>query len=644
MAHDPRACRLRAWAAALIVAAGAVAYAPSFAVPFVYDDLPILVDRPAIRMSRLGWTAVVKALELFPASRWLAHVSFALNRLLGGLDPAGYHAVNLAFHLAAALVAGLLAGEVLARALPDEARPARDRMALIAALLFALHPVQTQAVTYVVQRMTSMGGFFALLSLWLFLRGRRSGAPRPWAHLSGAAAAALAAFSCKESYVVVPALAAVLELLLVPGLGDRVRRHPRIASGAGLAAAAIGLAAALHYAPYLVRGGGLFGLSPGDRLLTQGRILWHYLALLALPLPSRLHVVYAWPPSTSLLEPVTTLPAILGLAALVAAAVALRRRFVLATLAVAWFLVALSVEQSVLPLDLVFEHRLYLPAFGWLVLVAVGIERFAARLGRVRWVGLALPIALLALGTWQRNLAWQDPVRLFAEAEGDPSHRSNGLLIAALAVKQSGRVDEAKSLLRRALELNPLNGGAMLGLASIAAERDQVEVADGWFRRARETDPYSIEFWLAYGGFLLRQGRHVEAEDAYRTLLASMKALRAALPGVASTLPGEAEAHLNLGQVLAASGRREEAREHYDAALRIDPDLGLAYYGRAWLELAERGPAAALGDAQRAAELQPGEARVQELLAEILGALGRTDEALVHARRATELAPAPRGP
>lgn len=632
--------RLRAGVGAiLVIASGALAYAPSLSVPFVLDDLPAILEEPRVRMVRLDWDSFVAAVAGFPLSRWLAYLTFALNHRVGGFDPIGFHVVNLAFHLAAALMAGLLAREVLVRAAPDPPAAARDRTALIAALLFALHPIQTQAVTYAVQRMTSMGGFFALLSLWLFLRGRRPEVARPWPHLAGAGLAAFAAFSCKENYVVLPGLAALLEWLLVPGFAERVRRHPRVAVGLVVPVAATVLGAAWRYAPFFAGGVGLSGLPMAERLLSQARILWHYLSLLALPLPSRLHVDYGWRLSTSVLDPWTTLPSILGLAALVAAAFALRRRLLLPSLAVLWFVVALSVEQSFVPLDLVAEHRLYVPSFGWMLLAAVALERGAASLGRVRWAAAAAVLVLLAAGTWQRNLVWRDPVRLFVDGEGGADRQSNGLLLAAVALKAAGRGGEAAPLLRRALALNPLNGAAMLNLAALAAAGGQPAVAEAWFLRARQTDPYSLEFWTAWGDFLLQQGRFGEAEEAYRTLLTEIARSRAFMPTIRSAVRGEAAAHLNLGQVLAATGRRPAAREQYDQALRIDPGLGLAHFGRAWLDLEERGPGAALEDARRAAELEPGVARVQLLLADVLAALGRTDEAEVHRRRALDLDP-----
>ncbi|MCM2334165.1 MAG: hypothetical protein NDI82_09465, partial [Anaeromyxobacteraceae bacterium] len=231
-----------------VVAAVAVAYGRTLGVPFVFDDLPNIVEEPTVHLLSLDLEGLRRATAGFPAGRWLARLSLALDYRLHGLEPAGYHVTNLAWHALASLLAGLLALEVLGRldAVRGVAPAARGRTALVTALLFALHPVQTQAVTYVVQRMTSMGAAFALLACWLWLRGRREGA-RAAPRLAGAAVAAYLAFACKETYVVLPLLVLALEWLVTPGLGARLRARWRATLAAGRAG--LGVAAALAWHP-----------------------------------------------------------------------------------------------------------------------------------------------------------------------------------------------------------------------------------------------------------------------------------------------------------------------------------------------------------------------------------------------------------
>jgi hypothetical protein len=191
---------LRAPAAALLVAAAAaLPYARTLPAPFQLDDQFSLVEDPAVHARSLAPEALAPAVDGFPLHRWLPRLTLAANHALGGLEPAGYHLVNLALHLAGALAALALAGRLLAQAAPDLEPARRRRAALLAALLFAVHPLQTSAVTYVVQRMAVLAGLFALLALHAWARARQApGGPARWGWLAWAGVAAFLALSSKQ--------------------------------------------------------------------------------------------------------------------------------------------------------------------------------------------------------------------------------------------------------------------------------------------------------------------------------------------------------------------------------------------------------------------------------------------------------------
>ncbi len=603
-----------------VVAAVAAAYGRTLGVPFVFDDLPNIVEEPAVHLVTLDLEGLGRAVDGFPAGRWLARLSLALDYRLHGLEPAGYHLVNLAWHALASLLAGRLALEVLGRldAARGVAPAARGRAALVTALLFALHPVQTQAVTYVVQRMTSMGAAFALLACWLWLRGRRAGA-RAAAPLGGAAVAAYLAFACKETYVVLPLLVLALEWLVTPGLGAALRARWRAALAAGLAGLAVAGALAWRYADVLAVEHARFGIPLGDRLLSQGAILLHYLSLLALPLPGRLHLDYYWQPATGLLTPPGTLPALLAVAGLAAGAVALRRRAPLVTFAAAWFLGGLSVEQSILPIDLVFEHRLYLPSLGLFLLAAVGLERAAAALPALAarrhapWLLAAPLLAALGAGTVARNETWRDPVALYADEAGSGPGASRGLLSLGVRLRLSGRLDEAAAVLRRALALEPGNLGARVNLANVLRDRGERAAAERAYREVTELGPDYPPGWHALGLFLMGQGRLPEA--------------RAALEQAYALAPGDPALLNSLGVVRARSGDRAGALAAYEAAIGLDPGQPLPWLNRAEQRLLEGDLAGAEADGRMALRLAPRSAENLAFLGDVAAAAGRVDEA-----------------
>ena len=205
------------------------------------------------------------------------------------------------------------------------------------------------------------------------------------------------------------------------------------------------------------------GIPVAHRLLSQGRILVDYLSLLALPLPGRLGVDQDFPVSTSLLAPWTTLPALLAIAAVAGVALVFRRRAPVAAFAAGWFFAALSLEQSVLPVDLVFEHRLYFASVGPLLAAGAAAVRFVRgpRLGA--WAVVAPVVVLLAAGTWARNEDWKDPVRLYpVDGEGGPATIRN-LLSAGVALMRGeigpGGLEEYSRLHLRYLEYLDGNSG-----------------------------------------------------------------------------------------------------------------------------------------------------------------------------------------
>src|SRR6266540_3721024 len=535
-----------------VVALGALAHATSLDVPLQFDDVPNIVDEPAVHATDLSPGQLARAAGGFPLGRWLARGSFAVNHAMHGLRPAGYHVVNVALHLAAALLVLAVARRILdALAGAQEGAGGaalrldgadRRRAAAIAAVLFAVHPVHTQAVTYVVQRMTVMGALFALLALWLWLGARvRRGGARAW-RAAGAGVSTWLAVSCKENYAVVPALVLLLEWVLDPALGARLRASWRAWTAAGGALV-------WAYAPVLRHEAARFALSPGVRLLSQGRILLHYLSLLALPLPGRLHVDYAYPPSTGPFTPVTTLPALLAVAGLVGLAVWSRRRAPLVALAIGWFLVALSIEQSVLPIDLVFEHRIYFAGIGLLLLAAAAL---------VRLVSVPHAGAYVNLGNVEL-----DRGRL-AEAEGwyrEALARERRLPDAwydlGILLTRKVQLAEAMDAYRQALAADATYTSARVNLALLQHRTGDRAGALATLDEALRLDAGSVSALANRAVLRVVARRGAEALDDAR------QAVR---------LGGERPVPwIVLAQVHLAAGRRVEAREAVARALRIDP-------------------------------------------------------------------------
>ena len=407
--------------AALLVTV--LVYLPGLGGPFVFDDSVNIVDNPAVQLDSLAPAALgdlVASGGAGPLGRPVAMLSFGANHYLFGPGPYSYKLLNLIIHL----INGLLVYRVcrlLLQSLPGRATDATRLTTWTAAAVAAawlLHPLNLSAVLYVVQRMTSLSALFSLLALAWFLEGRRlqlqagEHGATGWRYIMASLGIAvpLAAFS-KENGLLVPGLMAVIELTLLQLGAERPVDRQRLKLLYGLL---LGVPALATVGVLLVEPGFLIDYSNrsftlSERLLTEARVLWSYVQWVLLPVPGALSFYHDDVLlSSSLLDPPVTL---LALSAwLVVAGFALfGRRWPLWRCGVLFFLAAHSMESGPIALELVFEHRNYLPMLGLLLPLGDSLSRGLAGLGGRDWrvPVLALALGLLALSTATRAVSWR---------------------------------------------------------------------------------------------------------------------------------------------------------------------------------------------------------------------------------------------
>ncbi len=663
----------QALVAMLVIAAATVlAYSNSFDASFHFDDLRNIVRNQSLRELGRQWPP--------SGNRWVGFLSFALNYRFGGLEVFGYHLVNLLIHVCNGLLVFWLAAITLRTpALRSaEAGPlVRGYLPLAAGLLFALHPVQTQAVTYIVQRFASLATLLFLVSLALYAQARLSlEADRPSKRSARflyclSIVAAGGAMKTKEISFTLPFVAAGYEWLLF-----RPRR--RLLLLVPLAATALlvplGLAIqdqnlVLADASHVVAETPLIPRSV--YLLTQSRVVVTYLRLLLLPVGQNLD--YSFRLSHSLADPGVLL-ALAILAVVATTAVLLLRRAretnraegVLVFLGIGWFFVTLSVESTVIPIrDVIFEHRMYLPSVGAAVAFGTAllwiVEQLALRLAPTLQATVALSITAGSLGvaTHARNVIWKDELSLWSDVvakspEKARAHNNLGTAyqtrglpddaarehLAAIridpeyadahdnlgnAYKAQGRIDEAVTEYREAIRLAPGSAEAHSNLGATYAANGQIDDAIRECLEAVRLDPRDAGTHNNLGNAYKAKGRLDEAAAEYR------EALRLA--------PGLAEAHGNLGNAFLANGRLDEAFSEFREALRLAPDgagahynLGRAHHSRERLDDAVR-------EYREAIRLAPGLACAHTDLGNAYHAKGQIDDAAREYREAIRLEP-----
>ena len=483
---------LGALAVILLVVA---AYSRTLDVPLLFDDIGSIERHERIQLTELDAGAFFDI--LVETRRPVAYLSLALNHIAGGLEPRGYHIVNIALHALTGVLLLLFSRLLFRRALHLSGRSApavpggEITLATLSALLFVAHPIQIQAVTYIVQRMTVLATLLYVLALLLYVLGReRSAGPGRLLLWLGCALCGVLAMGSKPIAAPLPVAIFGIEWFFYRDLsGVWFRRQlrwfvPLAAVGVGLGWLYWTNASSIGYAD--------FDFTLWERLLTQLRVVGVlYPSLLAWPAPSRLNLLHDVSTSRSLLEPASTLLALTLLLAFASAAVLLSRRERVLGFALLWYLLHLLIESSFLPLAMVYEHRLYLPMVG----VSLGCVWLLFRLASPRpalAVALALAsIMLLATTSHVRNQTWRDAVRFWDDVVAKSPTNPKAIYNLGVAYEQKNLLPEATAVYERLVELAPNlpDAHARLGVAYVLGNR--IEEAVFHFREELRVDPES---------------------------------------------------------------------------------------------------------------------------------------------------------
>ena len=365
----------------LITGVALLAYSNTFHVPFQFDDRPIITQNPNVQIKGFTWDRVERLVKntYKESIRVFSYFTLALNYYFGGFNVFGYHLVNFLVHVASGIF--LYWFLMLTFNLPflrEKYGPISYKVALFSSLIFISHPIQTQSVTYIVQRMASMGGMFYLLSLVLYVKGRLStGRPRIL-YFAGTGLSYLVGIFSKENVAILPLFIALYEFYFFQKLDLSPKGRKVLFSlvGALFILGAFGFIIwGGRYINVIIEGYEYRTFTMSERVLTQSRIVLYYLTLLVFPHPSRLNLDYDFPISKTILDPPTTLISILIIAGLMGYSIWSARKKPVLSFFILWYFGNLVIESSIFPLEMVYEHRLYLPAVGPFVLFSLMVVR-----------------------------------------------------------------------------------------------------------------------------------------------------------------------------------------------------------------------------------------------------------------------------
>ncbi|MCD6308767.1 MAG: tetratricopeptide repeat protein, partial [Candidatus Latescibacteria bacterium] len=523
---NDKTSRLNIAAPWIIVALCVLAYSNSFTCSFQFDDFHYIVENRALHdIGDIG------AIWNFLDRRFIGNLTFALNYSLHGVNVVGYHVVNLLVHIGAALFVRWLALLIFSTPVMRNRKISgrKELLSLACGLIFAVHPLQTQAVTYIVQRLASLAAFFYLGSICLYLKARLTQSRGKILFFSGSAVLGLLGLLTKEIVFTLPFAVILCEIYffsngLKPFLGTLFAKK-RLVFLLPVIAFLLILPAMMSFRLHLITMATESDrypdpeLTAGTYLMTQFRVVVEYIRLLFVPVGQ--NVDHDLPAATGFFEPRIFI-SFLILASIITAAALLFRRFRIISFGIMWFFLTLSVESSIKPLhNVMFEHRLYLPMAGFVLVFTALIYHLLMKRNTTAAVGVLLAvIAAFSVLTVRRNFVWRTEISLWRDAvrKSPEKHRPYNNLGASYL--REGNFSEAEPLFRKTLEINPSYPNAYYNLGSIAMKEGRKRDAEAFFWRAIKLYSGYFDAHHDLGLLLLDRGDFEGAVKCFRAALA----------------------------------------------------------------------------------------------------------------------------
>jgi tetratricopeptide (TPR) repeat protein len=487
------------------------AYSNTFQTAWHFDDYPNIVENSRLHITDLSIDSIFKTLFAYPGvsnsfRRPIVWPTFAANWYFGKDDVTGYHAVNLIIHL---LTAAILFFTILnlfkSPNLKGKYIGGESAIALFAATLWAINPIQTQAVTYIVQRMASMAAMFYILGIYFYVKARTSQfqLKRIFYYL-GCLFSFMCACGSKENAVMLPVALVLLEMVFFQNLRlPKTRRVPfMVAAGIGSLVFIAGTLFFLYGNPFFfLKGYAYRPFSLAERLMTEPRILIHYLSQIFYPVPTRLSIHHDVIVSKSLLRPWTTLPSLLMVLTFIIFGFSQIKKRPIVAFSIIFFFMNHIVESTIMPLELVFEHRNYLPSLFLFWPVSVGLcwllnyyRQKKLSMYRITLSFIMLLIIGLAGSTYIRNMAWVTEQSLWKDAIKKAPGSSRPYFRLATYYSKTNRLDESIALLEKAFSLRhqrPRKSKLLFynNMGNTYRKKREYEKAMNYLKQALEIEP-----------------------------------------------------------------------------------------------------------------------------------------------------------
>jgi protein O-mannosyl-transferase len=545
----------------ILLVLGILMYSNTFDCSFHLDDIDNLQENMAIRS-----LSNIRALWEYSHTRFLAYYTFAWNYHFSQFNVWSYHLVNLMIHLTNAVLVYWLSVLLFSSPALKDKPISKDKkvVAFMTAMLFISHPLATQSVTYIIQRMASMAAMFYLLSIVWYVMGRYTvnNTKRKYFFYTGCGLAALCAMLTKENAVTLPFAILLVEFFFLQKQQFSISFKDKrvLLTVAGLITF-IGLV--IYKYP-----SNIFNSIPvnsdsvnksitaANYLYTQFGVILKYIQLLLVPLHQNLD--YDYKLVQHFADPRSMLSFLVLVALLVLAAFLFKKQRVF-SFGIFWFFLTISIESSIIPLqDLIFEHRTYLPSYGFFLCMSYGIYLLTWK--NYKKVGIAVLVFIIgtnAILTFARNSVWIDEITLWSDVIAKSPNKARGYNNRGDDYMEENKLKEAFSDFDKALELDP-------------------KFAMAYYNRAN---------------VYKKQEKYKEALDDYDMVI--------------HLWPNYPKAYSNRGNIYKLQNRLDEAVNDYSKAITLSPTYYLAYNNRASVYIMQKKNAEAIEDLNKSISIKP---------------------------------------
>jgi protein O-mannosyl-transferase len=584
----------------IILILGILIYSNTFNIPFAFDDITSISNNSIIKDVR----HIIDQQNIYN-NRLVGYLTFALNYEMHELNVAGYHIFNLLIHLLNALLVYWLmmltfktpyASFYLRNNVLRTSDPYRW-IPLFTALLFVSHPIQTQAVTYIVQRFASLTTLFYLVSMVTYIKARCSDPLKKvrYAFFAASIISAVLAMRTKEIAFTLPVMVFLYEFIFFQANIKKRMLYLFLLLPLLLTMLIIPVSmmltkngsAGVRGIDELTMMAGSVDVSRWDYLNTQFRVIVTYISLLFFPINQNLD--YDYPIYRTFFTPPVFLSFFVLWGVFCSGIYLLYRSYKsgqencfwyrLIAFGIFWFFVTLSVESSFIPImDVIFEHRLYLPSVGFfiaimsgIVFIYVGSANKAKVIAKVFIPLMILIVISLSMTAYARNMVWSDEVTLWEDVVKKSPDKIRPHYNLGTAYQEQGRLDEAVKEYQTAINLQPDLVEPHYNLGLVYRTQGRLDEAVSEYQTAVKLRPDHADAHNNLGVVYQKQGRLYDAIKEYRTAI--------------NLQPDHAKAHNNLGTAYYDQGHLDDAIKEYQIAINLAyadarSNLALAYQSK----------------------------------------------------------------